>query len=181
MSKELKQMMADEVREELSGSPNVLVVGLLPLNAEDTVTLRENLREQGGRMRVIHNRTSKHALDEDRAGLAQFFSGQTALTTGTEEDTDFIGLAKLLVDAARKKQVECRGGFVDGELFDAEGFQTLAQSPDKPTLRAMLCGAILGTGRGLATAMHAVGGGLARCIQQRVDESGESAQEQESE
>jgi large subunit ribosomal protein L10 len=177
MSKELKHMMADAVREDLDTSDNVLVVGLLPINAEDTVTLRNNLREQGGRMRVIHNRTSRHALDDDRKGLAEYFTGQTAIATGTSEETDFIGLAKLFVAAAKKKQVECRGGFVDGELFDQAGFEALAQSPDKPTLRAMLCGAILGPGRGLATLMNAVGGGMARCIQQRVDEGGEGGEE----
>jgi len=172
MSKELKHMMADAVRGDLDASENVLVVGLLPINAEDTVALRNNLRDQGGRLRVIHNRTSRHALDDDRKGLSEYFVGQTAIATATREDVDFIGLAKLFVAAAKKKQIECRGGYVDGELFDQAGFEALAKSPDKPTLRAMLCGAILGPGRGLATLMNAVGSGMARCIQQRVDESG---------
>ena len=173
MSKELKHMMADAVRGDLDRGENVLVLGLLPLNAEDNVALRNELRSQGACLRVIHNRTSRHALDEAREGLAEFFTGQTAIAFGENEETDFIGVAKTLVAAAKKKQVECRGGFVDGELFAKDGFEALAKSPDKPTLRAMLCGAILGPGRGLATVMHAVGGGMARCIQQRVDEGGE--------
>ncbi|MHC4940390.1 MAG: 50S ribosomal protein L10 [Planctomycetota bacterium] len=172
MSKELKHMMAEAVKVDLDRSPNVLVLGLLPLNAENTHNLRKSLRENGGSMRVIHNRTTKHALDDDRKGLGDFFTGQTAIAIGESEETDFIGLAKLFVDAQKKKHVECRGGYVDGELFDKAGFEALAQSPDKPTLRAMLCGAILGPGRGLATIMNAVGGGMARCIQQRVDEGG---------
>jgi large subunit ribosomal protein L10 len=177
MSKELKHMMADAVREDLDSSSNVLVIGLLPLDAEKTVSLRNDLRAQGGRLRVIHNRASRHALDEDRKGLAAYFTGQTAIATGASEETDFIGLAKLFVAAAKKKQIECRGGYVDGELFDAAGFEALAKSPDKPTLRAMICGAILGPGRGLATVMHAVGGGLARCMQQRIDEAGGEPEE----
>ena len=175
MSKELKRMMAGAVKEDLDRGENILVLGLLPLNAEDTVNLRDTLRGQGARLRVIHNRTSRHALDEARSGLADFFVGQTAIAVGEDEETDFIGLAKTLVAAAKKKQVECRGGYVDGELFATEGFEALAKSPDKPTLRAMLCGAILGPGRGLATIMNAVGGGMARCVQQRVDEGGEEA------
>ena len=172
MSKELKHMMAEAVRVDLDRGENVLVLGMLPLNAEDTVNLRNTLREQGARLRVIHNRTPRHALDENRKGLGEFFTGQTAIAVGENEDTDFIGIAKTLVDAQKKKHLECRGGYVDGELFDGEGFIALSKSPDKPTLRAMLCGAILGPGRGLATIMNAVGSGMARCVQQRVDEGG---------
>jgi large subunit ribosomal protein L10 len=177
MSKELKRMMAESVQIDLDRGENVLVLGMLPLNAEDTVVLRNTLRSQGARLRVIHNRTSTHALDESRKGLADYFVGQTAIAVGETEETDFIGIAKTLVGAAKKKQIECRGGYVDGELFDTAGFEALALSPDKPTLRAMICGAILGPGRGLATLMNAVGGGMARCVQQRIDESPEAAAE----
>ena len=177
MSKELKHMMADAVREDLDRGENVLVLGLLPLNAEDTVTLRNTLRGQGARLRVIHNRTTRHALNEDRQGLSEFFTGQTAIAVGETEETDFIGIAKTLVDAAKKKQIEVRGGYVDGELFAKDGFEALAKSPDKPTLRAMLCGAILGPGRGLATIMNAVGSGMARCVAEHADGAEPAADE----
>jgi len=171
MSKELKRMMAEAVQVELDRSENVLVLGLLPLNAEDTHELRTTLRGHGARLRVIHNRTTLHALDENRKGLGEYFVGQTAIAVAESEETDFIGVAKALVGAAKKKQLECRGGYFDGELFDKEGFEALAKSPNKQTLRGMLCCAILGPGRGLATLMNAVGGGMARCMQQRIDEA----------
>jgi len=180
MPKELKHQMAHEVREELDASPNVLVIGLLPMNAETTVSLRTRVREQGGRLRVIHNRTSRYALDDGRKDLAQYFKGPTAIAVGDRPDTEFIPLAKALLDAARAKNVELRGGWVDGELLDAAGVEALAKSPDKPTLRAMLCGAILGPGRGLAVAMHAVAGGLARCMQARIDNEGNEENQEEA-
>lgn len=174
MSKELKRTMAEEVREALDASPNVLVVGLLPMDAEVNGALRNRLREQGANLRVIHNRASRFALDETRAPLGEYFVGQTALAlTGTEtEEPDFIPVAKLLLEAARAQNVELRGGYVDGELLDKAGVEALATSPDKPTLRAMLCGAILGPARGIAASLQAVGGGLARCLQARIDEQG---------
>lgn len=177
MSKELKRMMADSVQVDLDRGESVLVLGMLPINAEDTHALRTTLRDQGARLRVIHNRTGAHALDEKRKGLSDYFFGQTAIAVGETDETDFIGVAKTLVSAAKKKHLECRGGYVDGEIFDKAGFEALAKSPDKPTLRAMICGAILGPGRGLATLMNAVGGGMARCVQQRIDESPEASAE----
>ena len=66
MSKELKYMMAEAVKADLDRSPDLLVMGMLPMDAEATVTLRTTLRSQGAQLRVIHNRTSRHALDEAR-------------------------------------------------------------------------------------------------------------------
>jgi large subunit ribosomal protein L10 len=171
MPNALKHAMAEEVKTKFDASPNLLVVGLLEMNAEQNFELRTRLRSEGVRLRVIHNRTSRFALDEPRQGLAEFFVGQTAVAVGTAE-TEFIPVAKTLVEAARKKTLELRGGYVDGELFDKAGFVALAKSPDKLTLRAMLAGAISGPARGIAASMNAVGSGLARCLQQRIDEGG---------
>ncbi|MHC4955018.1 MAG: 50S ribosomal protein L10 [Planctomycetota bacterium] len=141
MSKEIKHMMAESVRGDLESSENLLVMGLLPMDAEATVALRTELREQGAKLRVIHNRTTRYALDDARKPLADLFVGQTAIAVAQREETDFIGIAKTLVAAALKKKLEVRGGYVDGEVLDKTGFEELSRCPDKPTLRAMLCGA----------------------------------------
>ena len=175
MSKELKYMMADAVKSDLDQSENVLVLGLLAMNAEATVALRSTLREQGASFRVIHNRSSRYALDDARKGLADLFVGQTAIAVSSREETDFIGLAKTFVAAAKKKHLVLRGGYVDGDLFDEAGFEALAKSPDKPTLRAMLCGMLLAPGRGLAVALNGVSSGLARCIDGHAGDAGDEA------
>ena len=172
MSKQLKQMMADDLRADLEGNDDILVVGLLPMNAEQTLELRTKIREQGARFRVIHNRTARHAIGEDRSGLAEYFTGMTALAFGGEP----IPVAKALVEAAKKKIIEVRGAYVEGEFLDSSGFELLAESPDKPTLRGMLAGVIIGSGRGIAVALSGVGGGIARCLQAKIDKSGESAE-----
>ncbi len=166
MSKALKQMMADDLRADLEAADDLLVVGLLPMDAGTNEELRKRLREVGGRLRVIHNRTATHALGGDRKDLARFFGGQTAVAVGGET----ISVAKTLVDAAKKKSVEVRGGIVEGEVLDADGVRTLAMSPDKPTLRGMIAAAILGSGRGIAVSVSAVGGGLARCLRAHADD-----------
>ena len=171
MSKALKQMMADDLRADLEAADDVLVVGLLPMDASTNEELRNSLREVGGRLRVIHNRTAAHALGDDRKDLVRFFGGQTAVAVGGET----IPVAKALLDASKKKSVEVRGGIVEGEFLDAEGFRILAMSPDKPTLRGMIACAILGSGRGIAVSLSAVGGGLARCLQARIDQSEDSS------
>jgi len=175
MPNTLKHSMADELRTELDACEHLLVVGLNPMDAAATHELRTTLRGHGAQLRVIHNRTSRHALDERRKALGGFFKGQTAVTLAPGEDPDIVGIAKALVDAQRLKRVDVRGGFVDGEVLDGPGVELLARSPDKPTLRAMLCGAVLGPARGLAAVLQGVPGGLARCLQARIDKQEENA------
>jgi large subunit ribosomal protein L10 len=169
MAKFMKTMMAEEVRADLEESANLLVVGLLPMTAEADLDLRNKLRGLGARLRVIHNRTSRFALDDARKGLAEHFKGQTALTLVPGEEPDMVNVAKTVVAAAKEKRVEVRGGFVEGELLDKQGVELLSRSPDKHTLRGMLAGTILGSARGIAVCLQSVGGGIARCLQARID------------
>lgn len=169
MPKELKRLMADELRRDLESSPNLFVIGLLPMDAAATFDLRNKLRAKGARLRVIHNRTSDHALDEARRPLAEFFARSTGLTLVPGEEPDMGSVAKTLFEIAKKKQIEIRGGFVEGQVLDKGGVELLAKSPDKKTLRAMMCGALLGPARGLAATLSAVPAGLARCLKARME------------
>jgi len=169
MPKELKRLMADELRQELDRSPNLLVIGLLPMDSAGTFELRNRLRERGAKLRVVHNRTSRHALDEARRPLGEFFKGSIALTLVPGEEPDMGSVAKALVETAKQKKIEIRGGFVEGQVLDKGGVELLARTPDKKTLRGMLCGALLGPARGIAVSLSAVGGGLARCLKARIE------------
>ena len=176
MAKEIKQLMAAEIRSQLDEADNLLVVRLLPMDAQANHTLRTTLRGQGASLRVIHNRTTRHALDEGRRALGDLFSGQTALALVPGEDPDMVSVAKTIVAAARSNQLEVRGGFVDGELLDGEGVEAIYNSHDNQTLRGMLAGAIMGDGRGIATTIQAVCSGLARCLKQRSEGGAGEAQ-----
>jgi large subunit ribosomal protein L10 len=178
MVQAIKETMAAELREQLDASPNILVVGLAAMDAGENHALRTTLRSYGAHLRVIQNRTSRFALDEARRDLAAFFVGPTALTLVAQEDPDMVVIAKTLVDAERAKRLEVRGGYVDGEVLDRAGVRFLAASPDKPTLRGMLAGVIVGSARGLAVALQGVGEGLARCLQERINQSTDSQTEE---
>jgi len=178
MVQELKQIMAEELRGQLEASPNVLVVGLTAMDAGENHALRNTLRSYGARLRIIRNRTTRFALDEARKEIGAFFVGPTALTLVEQEDPDMVVIAKTLVDAEKKKHLEVRGGFVDGEVLDRAGVRFLAASPDKPTLRGMLAGVLVGSARGLAVSLRGVGVGLARCLQARIDQSTDSETEE---
>ncbi|MFQ5844891.1 MAG: 50S ribosomal protein L10, partial [Planctomycetota bacterium] len=125
MPKLMKRRMADEVRKLLEGVDDVLVVGLEPMDTERNLELRNRIRGEGGRLRVVHNRTARFGLEKRLEGLGPWLRGQTALALGREA----IPLARALVEAAQLNLVRVRGGLVEGELLDAAGVRALAAIP----------------------------------------------------
>ncbi len=176
MAKFIKDLMAAELREALDGVDNMYVVSLSGMTAEDNYAFRCELRQMGARFRVVHNRTARYALGEGREALADKFEGQTALALLPGEDPDLVNVAKAVMVAAKKKQFEVRGGYVDGEIIDQAGVTLLSNSPDKQTLRGMLASTILAPGRGLAVAISGLGTGLARCLSEHAGDAAEGGE-----
>jgi large subunit ribosomal protein L10 len=174
VAKELKRLLSSQLLGALKGSDGAVFVNLGPMTVEKTSELRKFLRGKasGARLRVIHNRTARAAFRE--AGYPEKTStalkGPTAVVYGGDGPTS---IAKTLVEWIRTdKATTLKGAVSEGEYYDAKGVQALAKLPDRKTLRAMLCGAILGPGRGIAAAMAANYGGLARATKARVDAGG---------
>ena len=184
MSKALKRMMAAQFQEELGDATGLLFVETGPLTVENAEALRTDLREKAGgaRLRIIHNRTAHVALKErwfegceaeaatsDLEALGALLKGPTAVAYGGDGP---IPIAKVMRDWRKKwKPLKVKGAVADGELLSQEDTAGLADMPDLPQLKAMMLGALLGAPRGIATSLSAVYGGLARCLQARVDEA----------
>ncbi len=175
MAKILKQMLASQLLGALSGSDGAVFVDPGPMTVEQTTKLRGVLRTKAGgaRIRRIHNRTARAAFKG--AGwpekLAAILKGTTAVVYGGEGTPT---IAKALSEWSRTdRKFQVKGAVSEGEFYDAKAVhQTLARLPDKQTMRAMLCQALLAPARGLATALAASGGGLARVTQARLDKGG---------
>lgn len=177
MAKQLKQLLASQLIKVLEGSDGAVFVNVAPLNMEQNTKLRIHLEEKAGgaKLRVLQNRTARAALRSigfpDK--VAAVLKGPTAVVFGGEGTTT---IAKSLTAYAKtEKALVLKGAVSEGEFFDAKGVAALAKLPDKHTLRGMLAGAIIGSGRGLATAIAAPGAGLARVLQARIDKNGFAA------
>lgn len=177
MSKQLKTLIAGQLVKALSGTEGGVFVNIAPLSVEQNSKLRNHLHSKvgGAKLRVLQNRTARVALKQ--AGfpdkISTILKGPTALVYGGEGTNS---IAKSLTDYVRiEKTMVLKGAVAEGEFFDAKGVAALARMPDKKTLRAMLAAGILGSARGLATAVAAPGAGLARVLQARIDKGGFAA------
>jgi large subunit ribosomal protein L10 len=175
MAKTLKRMIVQSYERDLGDARGVILLETGPLTVERNREFRRDLREKAGgaRLRVIHNRTARRALGRLWAGresdLDAILSGPSAMVFGGAGPGP---IAKVLRDWRRKlKTLRVKGGVADGEVLDGKGVDLLADLPDLPQIRAMLLTAILGPARGVAAALQAAYGGIARATQARVEKS----------
>lgn len=178
MAKALKHMLASQLGGELENSPaGLMVVDPGGMTVEAVEAFRGDLREQAGGalLRVVHNRTARVAIrergfDGDVEGLSAVLAGPSAVVYGGDGP---IPIAKVVRDWSKKhKALKVKGAVADGEVLLGADAQALAEMPDLEQLKGMLAGLIIGAGRGIATSLQGVYGGLARVIQARLDEGG---------
>ncbi|MBX3461885.1 MAG: 50S ribosomal protein L10 [Planctomycetes bacterium] len=167
--------MADLQREfQRMGSCVVVEFGkLLP---QQDVDIRGQLRSAGVRYRVVRSRLAQKAFAGLNLDLGQALTGRCGVAIAEKEGA--IQAAKILRDWIKKTKdapLQIKGGVVEGAAYVGAAAATIADLPDRHTVNTQVVTAISGPARSLATLVSAVAGGLARCIQARVDKAGEAA------
>lgn len=182
MAKVLKQMLASQLEADLKDSSGLMVLDPGPMTVETTMAFRKDLRERAGgaRLRVIHNRTARVALDrlgftDEEGALATILVGPSAVAFGGDGP---VPIAKVVKDWQKKfKALKVKAAVADGEVLMGDEASALAEMPDLPQLKGMLAAALISSARGIAGSLQAVYGGLARALQARVQQVGGEGEE----
>jgi large subunit ribosomal protein L10 len=140
MPTEAKRQVVDELRQQLEGSPTLIVSEYRGLTVREIAEIRRSLRKQDVSYRVVKNRLLKIAAADTRGtALDELLTGPTAIAFGTDE----AGTAKAVIDAIRPyKQVRITGGVLGSRAIDADGVTRLATLPPREVLLAQIIGAI---------------------------------------
>jgi large subunit ribosomal protein L10 len=167
----VNEILLDDLKQSFRDMGSCLVVSFDRLTVEQAHDIRGKFRDAGMRLQVVKNRLAVKAFADLSYDLSAAFKGKCGVVVAPEEGA--IAAAKLVREATEKLKeppLTVRGAIIEGEVIVGHAAATIADMPDKNTVRAQLCGAILGVGRGLAVAMQAAGpAGLARATQARVD------------
>lgn len=172
----INQWMVQGYQQQFDAQEGVVLLGMEGLTVEESEALRASVREAGAELRITKNRLAKVALKEIGIEFdASAWGGLCGMLVGSTEAT--IGAAKAIEELWKKKadrKINYRGAMLDGAMMTAEEASRIAEMPDKDTLRAMMCGALTGSARQLATLLREVPASTARVLQARADQ-GESA------
>jgi len=171
LNREQKAQVIEEVAGSLRESQAVFAVDYRGITVAQAAELRTTLRGADASFTVVKNTLAERAANEVGAdGLTGLLQGPTAMTFVRG---DAAAAAKALRDFRRSTQntlLEFKGGWMDGQALSPEDVDAIAQLPSKEVLIGRLVGMIASPLTGLATALNNLPAGLARQLQQIVDQ-----------
>jgi len=114
MSKPIKGLIAEALKEQYAQVDSVCVVDLTGMSVNSTEQLRSALREKSARLQVVRNSLARRAfVDGPLARLAQDLEGPCAFVTSTES---IIDVAKLLVESCKEHaSLSLKQAVLDGD------------------------------------------------------------------
>lgn len=176
MSKRVKEMVISEIGRQLPEVGDMLVVDSSRLDAISTNKWRLSLRESNISVLCVKNSLAKKALNQ--AGISSLDSllqGPTTLVWGGE---DIVALSKEIAKWAKElKELEIKGGTVEGTCLTAADVDELSKSPSRLELIGQIVGLALSPGGQIASLLLAPGGTLAGQI--KALSEGESEEQPE--
>lgn len=164
MSKAVKQMIMDDIRQKLGASRDLLVVDASRLDAQSDNRFRLALRKKGISLLAVKNTLARRTLNE--AGVTSMdplLKGPSTLIWGGE---DIVALSKEIAQWTKQlKNLEIKGAAVEGQTVDAKGVEALSKSPSREELIGQIAGLLLSPGARLAGALLGPGGTLCGQLQ----------------
>ena len=170
MSRLVKALITKEMAAKLDGVENALLVNVIGLDVNQSVSLRRELRGKSIDLLVVKKSLARRATEGSPLATAiGEMEGSLAVAWGAE---DFVSLAKVvtrLTDDKDYPAFETRGGVMDGERLTAERVQEISKWPSREEQLSLLVGQILGPGSQLAAALIGPGANLAGQIKQKSE------------
>jgi len=171
MSKQLKDLIASEVRTRLSGVNDALLVNVIGLNSSNTFNLRKELRSKNISLLVVKNSLARRATEGTPLSRAFDESeGSLAVVWGAE---DFVSLAKELVALHRKPEFErftARGGVMEGEKLSPEKVTEISKWPNRAGQISIVMGQALSPGAKLLSQITGPGGKLLSQVKKKAED-----------
>ena len=174
MSKYVKNLIADHLRERLAEVNDAILVNMIGLDVNADNRLRAELQSKDINVMVVKNSLAARAT----AGtpLAPVFEGLTGPTAVCWGSEDIVSLAKEVTRLAQEEAYEAftaRGGVMDGEVLSAAQVADVSKWPARGEQLSLLLGQILGPGASLAAQLNGPGSALAGQIAQKAEEGSE--------
>lgn len=136
-----KQVIIDEIKEKLDGAQSAVVIDYMGISVAQADAMRKKLREANVDYTVYKNTLLKRAIEgTEFAGLADVLEGPSAIAISKDDAT---APARVLNEIIKDyKKMEFKAGVVEGNLFDKDGIQTIADIPSRDVLIAKFMGSI---------------------------------------
>jgi large subunit ribosomal protein L10 len=171
MSKLVKNLVSNDLRKQLSGVSDALLVNVVGLDAIRTTKLRKELRAKNITLEVVKNSMARRATEGTPLAAAfQGVEGTLAIVWG---GSDIVSLAKEITRLAGLKEYDkfgARGGAMDGAKLTADDVKQVSTWPSREEQLSLLVGQILSPGAKLSSQLTAIAGAVASQIKQHAED-----------
>lgn len=140
MDRSQKEELVSQMRDNLQKATSVIVARQVGLTVAEVTQLRRNMRGAGAEFKVLKNTLAQIAVKGTTLeGMNSYLQGPTAL--GYSQDP--VAAAKVLSKFAESNdKLSIIGGFLDGQVLDANAVKALANLPSLNELRSKIIGVL---------------------------------------
>jgi large subunit ribosomal protein L10 len=158
-----KQESIAALKEVFAASKVVVVAHYSGLSVAQMQTLRRQMKQAGGEVKVAKNRLAKIALEgSDVASIASLLKGPTLIAYSG----DPVAAPKVAVDFAKANEnLVILGGAMGKTALNLDGVKQLASLPSLDELRAKIVGLIQAPATKIAQLTNAPAAKVARVVQ----------------
>lgn len=171
MSKYLKELISDEIKQRLDGVSDFLLVDVMGMEVHKNMLLRKALREKNIHLLVVKKSLARRATEGTALAAAfEGVEGSAAMVWGSE---DVVSLAKEVTRLADDKQFAPfapKGGVMDGSRLSAADVKAVSKWPSRSEQLSLLVGQILSPGATLSAQLLGPGAKLASQVKQKSEE-----------
>ena len=171
MSKLVKNLVSNDLRKQLNGVSDALLVNVVGLDAIRTTKLRKELRAKNITLEVVKNSMARRATEGTPLAAAfQGVEGTLAIVWG---GSDIVSLAKEITRLAGLKEFDkfsARGGAMDGATLTADDVKQVSTWPSREEQLSLLVGQVLSPGAKLSSQLTAIAGAVASQIKQHAED-----------
>jgi large subunit ribosomal protein L10 len=171
MSKYVKNLISENLRQRLENVHDALVVNMVGLTANANNRLRGELASKKINVIVVKNSLAARAAEgTPLAPLFEQLTGTSAICWGCD---DIVSLAKEITRLAadeKNKPFQARLGVMDGQPLSADQVHEVAKWPSRMEQLSMLAGQILSPGANLVSQLGGMGAALASQIERKSKE-----------
>ena len=171
MSKYVKNLMTEHLRERLQGVDEALLVNVVGLDVSTDNRLRAEFAEKDIHLMVVKNSLARRATEgTPLAAMFEGLTGSGAVCWGAE---DIVSLARDVVRLAKDETMapfEARGGAMEGQKLSAEEVLEVSKRPSRAEQLSVLAGQVGSPGATLAGQLTGPAGALAGQIARKAEE-----------
>jgi large subunit ribosomal protein L10 len=169
MDRHQKDTLISSLHDDFSNVVTVVVAHYAGLTVSEMSSLRNQMREAGGSIKVVKNRLAKIASQgTPKECLSAILTGPTLMAFSF----DPVAAARIINEYAKKNQkLTIIGGVFEHQLLDVEGVKTLATMPSLDELRGKIIGLLQAPATKVAGVIAAPAGQLARVMRAYADKA----------